>query len=471
MRDDELRACPFCKEEIRASAVKCRFCGEWLDENPHLPISRCQAKGAQPTEKLPAPEVREAEETEETEAPYALPITDSAKGLTTATLLYLLLLGYFLVASATSAWTALAKDRARFSDGVIISTCLINTLIGFVERALLSPLGILGLAAYSYYVWDRGKTRRSHGPHGPPARQEPTIEAETSKLPRMQKRASEDAQAAGSTNRAFTQDEPPAENALRRTTEKVQRPGLKAAAVFLVVNAALTFLLSALMEGGAVSAITSSTLYRSMLFGDIICACALLSGRDVCRWYVVARTIYGAVYWGIAIPIMQGTALGWLTGMLQLVFLGGLFALVQIKGPSQLRVRWASAAVIIGLLSISCLNGVRLLQYQESRRTILAAMPWVSPEMSDIFLKEMISRNLNDAQFQAYFSTTLDKGRQQLALGEREEITRIYGMAFELLAQDDAPQYSSYAKKMRAGQPLTEASVAETLFSVGLLRR
>lgn len=26
-----LRACPFCSENIRASAAKCRFCGEWLD--------------------------------------------------------------------------------------------------------------------------------------------------------------------------------------------------------------------------------------------------------------------------------------------------------------------------------------------------------------------------------------------------------------------------------------------------------
>ena len=29
----EFKICPFCKEQIRKEAVKCRFCGEWLDEH------------------------------------------------------------------------------------------------------------------------------------------------------------------------------------------------------------------------------------------------------------------------------------------------------------------------------------------------------------------------------------------------------------------------------------------------------
>jgi len=50
MADDGFKVCPFCKEKIRKEAVKCRFCGEWLEEShPHGPTvpDKKAALGAQ----------------------------------------------------------------------------------------------------------------------------------------------------------------------------------------------------------------------------------------------------------------------------------------------------------------------------------------------------------------------------------------------------------------------------------------
>jgi len=35
MENDGFKICPFCKEKIHKEAVKCRFCGEWLEEISH----------------------------------------------------------------------------------------------------------------------------------------------------------------------------------------------------------------------------------------------------------------------------------------------------------------------------------------------------------------------------------------------------------------------------------------------------
>ena len=63
MEDASFKVCPFCKEKIRKEAVKCRFCGEWLEQSEQC-VSPATSTGAtllDPLEPTRAPLEQKAE--------------------------------------------------------------------------------------------------------------------------------------------------------------------------------------------------------------------------------------------------------------------------------------------------------------------------------------------------------------------------------------------------------------------------
>jgi hypothetical protein len=62
--DSEFKVCPFCKEQIRKEAVKCRFCGEWLNQEIQTQTVETSVPPPLPTqEEIPKPVENEVKTT------------------------------------------------------------------------------------------------------------------------------------------------------------------------------------------------------------------------------------------------------------------------------------------------------------------------------------------------------------------------------------------------------------------------
>ncbi len=213
--DESLKACPFCKEPIRAKAVKCRFCGEWLEKpaaslvsvSPaavalSIPPAPTSEKSGPPVDALsvaghptsapsvadsaqPGEPITPTTQTDSTTERSSLPERTPGPGTATlpkpievsqtfldeqrsdrlrmATLIYGAILLVYFISAGNRCWSILGAGNALDAPGSNVLTFIINTLGQFISHAFMSVMGILFLATY-VLVYQRNRTLKTVAP-------------------------------------------------------------------------------------------------------------------------------------------------------------------------------------------------------------------------------------------------------------------------------------------------------------------